>query len=118
MSAFEAVRTMFVALALVPAPGDFPCETLIAGTSTGTVESVREVALIRDMHAFDPGVLEHPVHPETAEELVIRLDAGPLITFLNKDPQRLRAGQRVWVMLTGSDAHVELDLQRCSTPLA
>jgi outer membrane lipoprotein SlyB len=128
MSAFEAIRTMFVALALAPAqsglsaqpyaPGDFPCATLTAGTSAGTVETVREVTLVSDMHAFDPGVLEHPVHPETAEELVIRLDVGPFITFTNKDPQRLRAGQRVRVTLTGSSASVELDRERCSSPLA
>jgi outer membrane lipoprotein SlyB len=129
MTAFETIRTMFVALALAPAqsgllaqpyaPGDFDaCETLTAGTSAGTVESVREVALVSDMHAFDPGVLEHPVRPETAEELVIRLDVGPFITFTNKDPQRLRAGQRVRVILTASSARVELDRQRCSSPLA
>jgi hypothetical protein len=125
MTTFDAVRTMTLALTLATAqsslfaepypPRDFyACETLASGIGAGTVESVRQVPVVKDIHAFDPGVLEHPVDPETAEELVIRLDVGPVITFTNKDSLRLGAGQRVRVILTGSSARVELDLPRCS----
>lgn len=71
----------------------------------GIVESVREVPIPRDMHSFDPEVLEHPVRPATAEEAVIRLDGGELITI--HQTASLRTGERVRVVLTGSQAHVE-----------
>jgi hypothetical protein len=71
----------------------------------GIVESVREVPIPRDMHSFDPEVLEHAVRPATAEEAVIRLDGGELITI--HQTTSLRTGQRVRVVVTGSRAHVE-----------
>jgi hypothetical protein len=71
----------------------------------GIVESVREVLIPRDMHSFDPEVLEHPVRPATAEEAVIRLDGGELITI--HQTQSLRTGQRVRVVLSGSQTQVE-----------
>jgi len=71
----------------------------------GIVESVREVTIPRDMHSFDPEVLEHAVRPATAEEAVIRLDGGELIT-IHRTPS-LHRGQRVRVVVTGSQAHVE-----------
>lgn len=86
--------------------------------SAGTVESVRQVPLPRDLHAFDADVLEHSVRPETAEQLVVRLDVGPVIVFTERQPQRLRAGQRVRVQLDGSIARVERESTQCSTPLA
>jgi hypothetical protein len=73
----------------------------------GIVESVREVPIPRDMHSFDPEVLEHPVRPPTAVEAVIRLDGGDLITVQQTPMPSLRTGQRVRVVLTGSQAHVE-----------
>ena len=39
--------------------------------SAGTVESVRLVPVQRDLHAFDPEVLEHRVQPDEAQELVV-----------------------------------------------
>jgi hypothetical protein len=71
----------------------------------GIVESVREVVIPRDMHSFDPEVLEHAVRPASAEEAVIRLDGGELITIHQNSG--LRRGERVRVVLTGSQAHVE-----------
>jgi len=76
------------------------------GSTFGTVESVREVPVMRDIHAFDAEVLEHKVAPETAEELAVRLDAGPLVIFTEKQSHGLRAGQRVVVRLSGSDSLV------------
>jgi len=84
--------------------------------SSGTVESVRLVPLPRDLHAFDADVLEHSVRPEAAEQLVVRLDVGPLVVFSQRQPQRLQAGQRVRVHLNGSIARVEPE-SACSTPL-
>jgi hypothetical protein len=86
--------------------------------SAGTVESVRLVSLPRDLHAFDPEVLSHGVRPETAEELAVRLDAGPLVVFTRREPHRLQAGQRVRVQLNGSTASVERESGLCAIPLA
>jgi hypothetical protein len=86
--------------------------------SAGTVESVREVPVPRDLHAFDAGTLEHRVRPETVEELVVRLDVGPIVVFTQRDSHRLRVGQRVRVTLNGSDAREALAADECSTPLA
>src|SRR5215510_11441730 len=82
--------------------------------SAGTVESVRLVPVQRDLHAFDVEVLEHSVQPEEVQELVVRLDAGPLVIFSQGRPQRLQAGQRVRVQLDGSTARVERDLTACA----
>jgi hypothetical protein len=65
--------------------------------STGTVEAVREVTAPRDIHAFDPEVLEHKLRPETTEELIVRLDAGPLVVLKPRQRQRISAGERVRV---------------------
>ena len=73
----------------------------------GIVESVREVAIPRDMHSFDPEVLEHPVRAATADEAVIRLDGGELITVQQTPMPNLRTGERVRVVLTGSQPRVE-----------
>jgi len=73
----------------------------------GIVESVRPVAIPRDLHAFDPEVLEHKLRPETTDEAVIRLDGGEVITVQQSMPPRLRPGQRVRVLLIGSAPAVE-----------
>jgi outer membrane lipoprotein SlyB len=94
------------------------CEALSEGSSAGTVESVREVAVTNDLHAFDPGVLEHTVRPETTEELAVRLDSGPVVIFMHKVSPGFRAGQRVRVVLAGGTARVDPDLPRCSSVFA
>jgi hypothetical protein len=77
------------------------------GSDAGIVESVREVPL-REMHAFDPEVLELKHKPETVQELDIRLDGGHVITVTRStDLQRLQLGQRVRVMLTTTGALIE-----------
>ena len=82
----------------------------------GTVESVRQVPLMRDIHAFDAEVLEHKVAPETAEQLVVRLDEGPIVIFTESQSHGLHAGQRIVVRLSDSDALVQS--QACSVPVA
>lgn len=85
------------------------------GSSWGTVETVRDVPLMRDIHAFDPELLEHKVAPDTAEELIVRLDAGPVVIFTERQSHGLHAGQRVIVRLSGSDALVQSET--CSVPV-
>jgi hypothetical protein len=71
-------------------------------TAAGTVESVREVPAPRDLHAFDPDVLEHKLRTETSEVVVVRLDAGPLLVLDQSQARRLRAGERVVVAPDGT----------------
>ena len=85
------------------------------GSTWATVESVREVPLIRDIHAFDAEALEHKVAPETAEQLIVRLDSGPVVIFTERRSHGVHAGQRVVVTLSGSDAHVRSEA--CSVPV-
>ncbi|HEV8108500.1 MAG TPA: hypothetical protein VGP97_13340 [Burkholderiales bacterium] len=85
------------------------------GSTWGTVESVRDVPLVRDIHAFDAEALEHKVAPETAEQLVVRLDAGPVVIFTETQSHSVHPGQRVIVTLGGSDTHVQSEF--CSVPI-
>jgi hypothetical protein len=113
------LRNLLVALGLLAAafgasaqryaPQDFDFSDLAGiGADAGIVESVREVPVLRELHAFDPEVLEHKHRPETVEELVIRLDGGHVITVThNEDMQRLQPGQRVQVTLTTAGPLVE-----------
>jgi hypothetical protein len=71
---------------------DLPQLALI-GSHAGTVEAVRETPIARHL----PDVMEHRLHPETREELVIRLDAGTVITVPRDETLRLEPGQRVRV---------------------
>jgi hypothetical protein len=105
-------RSILVALGLLAAasgafaqpyaPQEFDFSELARiGTNAGIVESAREVPVARDLHGFDPGVLEHKIRPDTVDELVIRLEGGSLITVMHGDDmQRLQPGQRVRVTLT------------------
>jgi hypothetical protein len=94
------------------------CPVPTAGSSSGTVESVRAVPVPRDLHAFDAEVLEHKVAPEMVDEIVVRLDAGPVVIFTEKQARRVHAGERVRVTLGGSSARVALESEECATPLA
>jgi hypothetical protein len=85
------------------------------GASWGTVESVREVPQLRDIHAFDAEVLEHNVAPETAEQLIVRLDSGPVVIFTERQSHGVHPGQRVVVRLSGSEAHVRSEA--CAVPV-
>jgi hypothetical protein len=96
------------------APDFEACVVAVAEGGAGTVESVRLVPVQRDLHAFDPEVLEHSVQPEAAQELVVRLDAGPLVVFSQRQLQRLEAGQRVVLHLDGGMARVERDPAACA----
>ena len=103
-----------VSLPVHAAPDFEACVVAVAEGGAGTVESVRLVPVRRDLHAFDPEVLEHSVQPEEAQELVVRLDAGPLVVFSQRQLQRLEAGQRVVLHLDGGMARVERDPAACA----
>lgn len=117
------IRLLVLIALMVSAPAfaaqDFSACLPAEAGSAGTVEAVREVPAPRDLHAFDAEILEHKIRGETAEQLVVRLDTGPLVVVTNIEPRRLQSGQRVRVMLDGSMARVEREAGYCSmAPLA
>ena len=68
--------------------------------SSGTVESVRKVA----PNGYPPelaDVLEHAIHPESREELVVLLDDGRTVMVTLDAAERVAAGQRVKVLASG-----------------
>ncbi len=85
------------------APQEFDFSELPCMGDYGIVESVREVPVVRDMHAFDPEVLELKMNPDMVREVVIRLDGGHVLTVTQSaEGQPLAAGQNVRVILTTS----------------
>src|SRR5512145_3267665 len=104
-NAFARVLAAVLFAVSLPAHASADFEACVVADAAGhaaTVESVRLVPVQRDLHAFDPEVLEHSVQPEEAQELVVRLDAGPLVVFSQRRMQRLEAGERVRLHLDGS----------------
>lgn len=80
------------------APQDFDFSELsrLGSTAFGTVESVRAVEVERDIHAFEESV-ELRLRPDLADEVVILLDNGRVMTFVARGAQRFAAGERVRV---------------------
>jgi hypothetical protein len=64
----------------------------------GTVEAVRETPLAPHPHAFRGDISEHRLQPDTVEEVVIRLDYGPIVTLAHDPALRVQPGQRVRVL--------------------
>jgi hypothetical protein len=93
------------------------CPMPAAGSSSGTVESVRVIPATRDLHAFDADALEHKVAPEMAEQLVVRLDAGPVVIFTESRSHGVRTGERVRVTLGEGTTRVERQPEQCSTSI-
>lgn len=92
------------------APQEFDFSGLVGmGAEAGIVESVREVTVKRDLHAFDPEMLVHTLQrPETVDEIAIRLEAGYIITVTaDGEMPRLQPGQRVRVTFTTAGPLVE-----------
>lgn len=108
-----------IAVAPAYAAQDFSaCLPADAGNA-GTVEAVREVPAPRDLHSFDADVLEHKIRGDIADQLVVRLDTGPVVVVTHTEPRRLKAGQRVRILLDGSVARIEREAGYCSmAPLA
>jgi hypothetical protein len=68
----------------------------------GTIESVREVPLAAPL----ADVFEHAVNPETADELVIRIDDGRAVVLREKEMQRFAPGQRVRLVSSSSGPRI------------
>ena len=89
---------------------------LLAGTAAGSgyagpsaergiVESVREVQLAEPF-GFQ-GVFELALKPPTADELLVRLDDGQVITIVHRGMRSFEAGQRVQLVSDSSGTRVE-----------
>jgi outer membrane lipoprotein SlyB len=64
----------------------------------GTVQHVKVVQVERDIHAFDERAFELSSQPDLTEQLVIRLDAGDIVTVTVQGAQRFAPGERVRVV--------------------
>jgi hypothetical protein len=72
----------------------------------GLVESVTEVPLAGEHPEF-ADAFEHALKPQTAGQLLIRLDDGSAIRILESEMQGLQAGQRVRMRSDLSGTRVE-----------
>jgi hypothetical protein len=72
----------------------------------GIVESVSEVPLAGE-HPELADAFEHALKPQTAGQLLIRLDDGSAIRIPESEMQRLQAGQRVRIRSDQSGTRVE-----------
>jgi hypothetical protein len=86
--------TIAAALAGCAAP-HAPREFNFGGLESGIVEGAREVP--RDIHAFAEAI-EHRINPETAGELLIRLNDGRTLTVLEDGMRRFAPGERVRIV--------------------
>jgi outer membrane lipoprotein SlyB len=84
------LATLIVVIAFASQAADEP-----PSVAAGIVESVREVPL--DIHGFREA-LEHSVNPQTAQQLVIRLDDERAVTLLEEGMQRFAPGERVRIV--------------------
>ena len=69
----------------------------------GTVESVYQVPIAAPL----ADVFEHAVRPETADELVVRIDNGRAVVLRQDESRRFLPGQRVRVVSSSGGPHVE-----------
>jgi outer membrane lipoprotein SlyB len=69
----------------------------------GTVENVRQVPILELL----PDVFEHPVRPETLDELVIHTDDGHTVILRDEAMQRFVAGERVRLVSSSRGPIVE-----------
>jgi hypothetical protein len=90
----EIMRWAFITALLAGTAPGISC----AGPSAdrGIVESVREVQLAEPL-GF-PGVFELAIKPPTADELLVRLDDGKVMTIVHTGTPMFQAGQRVRVV--------------------
>ena len=69
----------------------------------GTVESIRQVPILELL----PDVFEHPVRPQTFDELLIRTDDGRTLVLRDEGLQRFVAGERVRLVSSSNGPRVE-----------
>ena len=87
------------------APQEFDFgELAVDGVAHGIVESVRQVSLVGPAD-----FLEHALKPETALELVVRIDDGRAVLLRPQEMRSFGAGQRVRLVSTTTGTRVELE---------
>lgn len=69
----------------------------------GTVEIIRQVPTLELL----PDVFEHPLRPQTTDELVIRMDGGRTVILRDDAMQRFVAGERVRLLSSSRGPRVE-----------
>jgi hypothetical protein len=69
----------------------------------GTVESVRQAPIVELL----PNVFEHPLRPESVNELVIQVDDGREVILRDESMQRFVAGERVRLEPSSRQPRVE-----------
>ena len=74
------------------------------GVAHGVIEAVREVSAART-----PDFLEHALNPQTALELVVRIDDGRALLLRPQDMRSFGAGQRVRLVSSTTGTRVELE---------
>jgi outer membrane lipoprotein SlyB len=102
--AFSLATALLLGTALVagaapyaPEEYDFTQLSSLHAPALGTVESVREVPLQAEPAGLRD-VLEHALNPDTAEQLVVRLDDGRALIIVLDGAQRFQPGERVRVV--------------------
>jgi hypothetical protein len=94
----EGMKTLLAALvlgsALAACATPYTLSEGLSVHSSGVVESVREVPL--DIHGFREAV-EHSINPQTAQELVVRLDDARAVTLV-EEVRRFAPGERVRIV--------------------
>jgi len=74
----------------------------------GTVESVRQVPMLEPLHNVSlPNVFEHPLRPETVNELVIRVDDGRELVVRDEAMHRFVTGERVRLEASSGGPRIE-----------
>ena len=110
LTIFLLAASAFAASAAPDALDDAGLRDLLAiGGTSGIVESVREAPASRDLHAFDSSVLEHALRPSLADEVVVRLDRGWIITVTTSAGARVQPGQRVRVLSSYGELQLQAD---------
>ena len=87
------------------APQEFDfSELAIDGVAHGIVEGVREVARAPAQTLF-----EHSLKPDTAQELLVRIDDGRAVLLRPQEMRRFEAGQRVRLLSSTTGTRVEFE---------
>jgi len=105
------VSTVFLVVVLVTLAVLAGCSNPHAGDRASpevvvwaTVERLEDLQLAEDSEL--PQYYEHPLAPDTQEEIVVRLDDGATLTVPNVGQHRYEAGQRVRVVVGSHGAFV------------
>ncbi|HEY3073609.1 MAG TPA: hypothetical protein VGJ74_00400 [Burkholderiales bacterium] len=94
------VAVLLAAAALSACTSSAPSEVVL----WATIERLADLPLMDDGEL--PQYYEHPLAPDTEEEIVVRLDDGATLTVPNVGQHRYEAGQRVRIVVGSHGAFV------------